>query len=296
MARAAEAGEPIHPGRCGAIMPGMPEVVPHALPQYNTVWPERMKKFPAHPKSFILDWTQESAECKWFHELRHDAESIFWLLLWWAVHVRPDNDKVATPIRPTFWEILTTPVTPGYDTREGLMVMITNSHGWLDPTYRPLEELLGSMAYSIRADLHWVTDTDPEELNEPEYVHESLQRHILNFLVENKTKPFMKQKRHAKNRKLDGMDLNTSGLTDNQTRSPASRSSVAGASTTPLSAKRGRGDLAEDSQDLQRVRNYTNSFLPLSGTYSLPGDKETKTGDESTRKEITICAIVALSS
>jgi len=48
------------------------------------------------------------------------------------------------------------------------------------------------MANQLTGDLYWAEHGGPVEMKDPEFLHEALQRIIFNFLMENKTKPFMK--------------------------------------------------------------------------------------------------------
>ncbi|KIM22938.1 hypothetical protein M408DRAFT_332617 [Serendipita vermifera MAFF 305830] len=232
-ARAAAVTAPVDPGT-GVLLRGMPDLSEAARPLYMKVLSDRVKRFPSRPTlDIILRTTQEAADREWFHQLRHDAESAFWLLLWWAIHVRPDNNKPPTLISDYFWKAL---ITPDVNGRQSVFTMMEGSR-WLDPAYEPLETLIRNMALQLRGDLHWITDEHPKEMKEPEYVHEALQRLIFNFLVENQNQPFMTQGRYrSRNRQVEKDTSETSDLTGdevNQRRhsSRASRSTPATASS-----------------------------------------------------------------
>jgi hypothetical protein len=185
---------------------------------YETIWPTRLEQFP--PKlagRSLLEETKEAADREWFHELRHDAESVFWLLLWWAVHVCPANGEEAeAQIWDDFWAALVAPTESGRDGRKKLLTEMIDDEGWLHSAYKPLEGLLKSMALHLRADLHWVTDKNEnfKEMRDPEFMHEAFQRHIFNFLVTNKENPFMHQARAATNRVVADGAWTTSSETD----------------------------------------------------------------------------------
>ena len=73
------------------ILPGMPELIPEALERYRIALPDRLEQFPANKgKHLVEPWEGDTRE--WYHELRHDVESIFWMLLHWVVVFRPEND------------------------------------------------------------------------------------------------------------------------------------------------------------------------------------------------------------
>jgi len=73
---------------------------------------------------------------------------------------------------------------------------------YIHSEYHQLLPLIISMAALIRKHYHWVKE---EKYRHPEYLHDALQRVILNFVLENKDAPFMdlqklpesRQVRHA---------------------------------------------------------------------------------------------------
>jgi hypothetical protein len=190
---------------------GMPDLVAGAE-RYKRVRKVRFDRFPARPDD-VLIFEHTKANKVWYHELRHDAESCFWLLVWWAIHIRPDNDEVASKIRPTVWTNLVAPIKPKQDCRGGLLTTIIANSGLLDPAYAPLESLIRSMALHLRADLHWWDiDEHPKDVGDPAYMHEAFQRHIFNFLVANRDAAFMSQKKHFRKRKRDPIVSRTPDL------------------------------------------------------------------------------------
>ncbi|KAF9523274.1 hypothetical protein CPB83DRAFT_898934 [Crepidotus variabilis] len=93
------------------FFPGMPA----ATEDDQRIHPSRILRLPAGlaDESFISParWSEATV---WTHELRHDAESIFILLLYWAVLVQPEVDarsenSVLTPslIQSSLWNDLT---------------------------------------------------------------------------------------------------------------------------------------------------------------------------------------------
>lgn len=99
MARAAVAGRPLITDRRYVGFCGLPHLSELALPIYSKGFPERLDKFPQPvedqadesikvPRDISID--EESLQSlPWSHGLQHDAESVFWLLVWWAIHLRP---------------------------------------------------------------------------------------------------------------------------------------------------------------------------------------------------------------
>ena len=60
--------------------------------------------------------------------------------------------------------------------------------GFVHPEYRQFLPLVKSMLNLIKSDYHWVKE---EKYKHPEYLHDALQRVILNFVLENKEASFM---------------------------------------------------------------------------------------------------------
>jgi hypothetical protein len=223
LACAAMKGGPICLGLVRCIAPGMPDLTEAARPLYEAIWPTRLEQFPPRPDDIfpprpdnicILKETKEAADREWFHELRRDAESVFWLLLWWAIHVRPaESNEADAPIRYLFWAIL---VEPTNDVRETLLFTLMEGN-WLHPAYAALGDLLKSMASYLRADLHWITKENKEnknfkEMKDPEFMHEAFQRLIFDFLVGHKEELFMHQRRAATNRVVEKVTWRTTGF------------------------------------------------------------------------------------
>jgi hypothetical protein len=74
-------------------IPGIPE----SPDRYTEVHPDQVKKLPnsveeifINPK-WVSDESQKSQPKRPRHELEHDAESVFWLLLYWAMAVQPEE-------------------------------------------------------------------------------------------------------------------------------------------------------------------------------------------------------------
>ena len=180
MARAIRAGRPL--GEVGdlAWYEKVPELSQKAQ-AYRDVFPDRLKRFqnsPGSPNRHIVDIGAPPNSSSWHHELRHDAESVFWLLVWWVVNATPDGCTSEMPVG--LWGPL---VDITVDARQ----LDIPSSG-LDPAYAPLSELLHQLGRALIDDLHWATDTP---YTHPEFLHEVFQRHILNFIFENRDKNFM---------------------------------------------------------------------------------------------------------
>ena len=93
IARAVEQTGPVPPPPDAAVVPRIPD----SPDRYAEVHPDRVKKFPNSEKRRLFDpeqvgdESQKSQPKRWRHELEHDAESVFWLLLYWAMVVQPEK-------------------------------------------------------------------------------------------------------------------------------------------------------------------------------------------------------------
>ena len=72
-------------------MPPPPDVavvppISNSPDPYSEAHPDRVTEFKAPMENFIFNPRIESPG-EWRHELDHDAESVFWLLFYWAMVV-----------------------------------------------------------------------------------------------------------------------------------------------------------------------------------------------------------------
>jgi len=176
--------------------------VPDSPKPYTLNHPERIKQFPLEKRLLVETASPDSINRQWRHELDHDAESVFWLFLFWAVGAQPvqgDNTKVSTftwasltgnvPYRNSFLEFLA---------RHGRAVSDI-----INPNYKPLLPLLSDLAAILVVDRHWLDDSDTR--NNPEYAPEAFQRLILKFILENADKEFMTEKVTLEFRRVEGL-------------------------------------------------------------------------------------------
>ena len=181
MARAVRASRPLGNVRDVALFWKMPELSQKAH-VYGDIFPDRLTRFqhsPGSPNRHMVDIGVLPDSSSWRHELRHDAESAFWLLVWWVVNAAP-ADGCTSKIPMELWSTLI-----GTTTDARPLIIASNC---LDPAYAPLSELLEELGRELKHDLHWATDTP---YTHPEFLHEVFQRRILNFIFENRDKGFM---------------------------------------------------------------------------------------------------------
>ena len=141
MARSVVAGHPLTSGAPWEWIRGLPLLSPVALPIYSTVLGDRLEKLPQpqeNQKWHLVTIPQGSRDDKeslwslpWTHELRHDGESVFWLLVWWAIHLRPGSIPSSKIDSITFGYLTNTNLETGLDPRMAFMHLLAQEIlGW----------------------------------------------------------------------------------------------------------------------------------------------------------------------
>ena len=140
----------------------------------------------------------------WRHELRHDVESVFWMLLHWVVVFRPSQDMKPPTIPSVFWRIFTTEIE-----RPSLVAFVKKEkeeeYPWVHPELDPVRELIEQMAAHLDGEIHWLPKDDRcyEQMTHPSYLREVFQRLILNFLFRYGKESFMDTQKHRDNRTME---------------------------------------------------------------------------------------------
>lgn len=195
--------------------PPIPQPNSKIATEYKRLLPERSRHFSPPNKRELIDIPETRLQYSQ-HQLRHEAESIFWNLLHWVMTAQPADKKktnstaMAEGFRPTLlpadWDNL---ISYG-DNRNKAFIASDFETRLVHPTYSPLYTLLDDMRKHLRGDLELSTD---ELRKQPEYLHEVFQRLIINFLAENNREPFMDLKRSKTTRRVDpaGMKSTSSG-------------------------------------------------------------------------------------
>ena len=180
IACAVQLGGPVTPNK-GVL--DIPEV-PMVSGRYETCHPDRIAKFPYRPRNLSIIST-DGAGPQWKHELDHDTESLFWLLLYWVVGAQPENEEKEL-ISASFWPRLTGSVDDRIDLLQGRLI------GAIHSVYRPLLPLLQKLADILGVDRHWVESSDPRK--DPGYLNEAFRRLILQFILEHRNEKFMQHR------------------------------------------------------------------------------------------------------
>ncbi|KAG8918231.1 hypothetical protein FRC01_001967 [Tulasnella sp. 417] len=176
MARAVELGQPLELPKWRFLYS-----IPEAPDRYGEHYSDtRLKKFPPMPwKAF----GEAANSASWRHELDHDIESVFWLMLYWAITAQPKGG--AAEHITVGWGFL----AGGALMRQGLLYLLLQLpplSGTFHPTFEPLHNLFKQLAGILCSiDRHWLHG--PEQQNDPrkdpEWFAEAFQRLILQFLI-----------------------------------------------------------------------------------------------------------------
>ena len=188
-----------------------PDYVPEVptSPQcYAEAHPKRIKDIPKEMKILVDPFdprkqTNQSPDDRWRHELDHDVESVFWLLLYWAMVAQPEGAPGEYLHAPTWTSLL-----GDFTDRERLVIVLRSGSMPKQLThsvYGPLWPLIRSLADILLVDGHWIPESNVRK--RPEYICEAFQRLILQFIVENRDKEFMTRRVGKSLRQAQGAAL-----------------------------------------------------------------------------------------
>ncbi|KAG8926027.1 hypothetical protein FRC00_003365 [Tulasnella sp. 408] len=159
-----------------------------------------MEKFPPKESEFTKTTT---IPAPWRHELDHEIESVFWLMLYWAMTAQPKGGATEY-IANSSWSLLTGSVAA----RQSLLNILRTGptvEETFHSTFQPLNDLFLPLAEILCSiDRHWVPAS--EKPYGPEYFAEAFQRLILQFLIDHKDdddKSFMNQAIGSNPRELE---------------------------------------------------------------------------------------------
>jgi hypothetical protein len=194
------------------MFPKLPPLSGGIKAVYESKHPKRMESF-KETLGLQIGPSKNPLPAFFQHKLDHDGESGVWSFFWWCILAFPENET-QVPISVVDWAALLPQYDgdrtglPNYDMRDTVLHSFIDRKKVLHPGYGGLLDLCQSIAYAIFPDYHWA-EGGVRQL--PDFVHEILQRIILNFVVENKDAPFMDKKKANKNRKVHGI---STGETD----------------------------------------------------------------------------------
>ena len=199
--------------------------IPDYPDSYAKVHPDRVKGFPSRAqeeKKLAIDPDDidvNEQDDGWRHELEHDSESVFWLLLYWAMVVQPEDCPEETIHSPSWGNLL-----GDSGDRQTFTEMLSKrtptnlTHSF----YEPLRPLIMDLADILVIDRRWLPASDPR--NDLYYLNEAFRRLIIKFMIDNKNEEFMHRCVDKTFRKVEGMQYsNAKSITDSQTFDAASR-------------------------------------------------------------------------
>jgi hypothetical protein len=241
---------PTIPGRCAPCHSPMPQLEGDALKLYEECVRKRLDKF--SPNKLLIYHIKEDKDIRkeYSHRLSYDAESILWLLLWWAIQIQPKDGDHRDRIPGGLWVALT---ADGDDHRD--FFLSGKMKDVCHPDYRGLDQLLISLFEQLKGYQEYVT-LPPKEYRvlspehdvtrmEEEYLHEALQRTILAFIVQNHKEGFMKaQISPTRRRKEEGAGMSQSTktpITMNMKRTVEQEGTVGGTPAQGRSRRIARG-------------------------------------------------------
>jgi hypothetical protein len=123
----------------------------------------------------------------WRHELDHDVESVFWLLLYWAMVAQPEG-CLGKFIDSGSW----TWMLKDSDHRAGLVSTLSSGpppQNLLHSVYEPVWPLISNLAALLVVDSHWIPESSARK--RPDYMCEAFQRLILQFIDSKRSENFM---------------------------------------------------------------------------------------------------------
>ena len=175
----------------------MPLNIPYYVPEvpkspkcYAKAHPQRINEFPQEIAELVdprKQKNQSQDDDGWRHELDHDVESVFWLLLYWAMVAQPEG-RPGVYVGMDTW----TSLLGDFKARERLVVGLSAGdppNNLTHSVYEPLWPLISSLAAILVVDRHWLPESNVRKC--PEYICEAFQRLILEFIVSNHDEDFM---------------------------------------------------------------------------------------------------------
>jgi hypothetical protein len=211
----------------------------HGNEAYKAAVPDRLTAFPPN-KMEVSEILYDRPLDPFKHKLKYDAESVYWLLLWWAIHALPVDDAFPghTKIRQGDWAVLTS----GEDQYDPRTYFVDSSPSKIvHPAYGELETLLKEMALQLRG--YHEEGEDPSRKHD-EYLHEVLQCLIFKFLFTHYDRPFMTTEKSPESRQpVEGNLMKGRRSTNqiNKARARASTGSGPVGSSSPRSLRPSSG-------------------------------------------------------
>jgi hypothetical protein len=163
--------------------------VPKSPECYANAHSDRINDFPEETDEVLVDSRKlKNQDYVWRHELDHDVESVFWLLLYWAMVMQPEKGPPGRSIDSAYWSLL----SGDFNARQLVVSGLVSGHtpvNLIHSVYVPLLPLTRNLAAILKVDRHWLPESDVRK--RPEYICEAFQRLILQFIDSNRNEDFM---------------------------------------------------------------------------------------------------------
>uniref|UniRef100_A0A8H7Y1F4 Fungal-type protein kinase domain-containing protein n=1 Tax=Psilocybe cubensis TaxID=181762 RepID=A0A8H7Y1F4_PSICU len=192
MARAVENEEPYPDLSTRMFTPFT--ALPQAPSMYKKLHPERTTRFDSEKLGlYILKEAPGDlrSDRVWRHELYHEAESIFWIIVYWLLRANPEpgtelsKETIPLPIWVSLLESAYSRNIVIFSFQQSAKYCARNIHSKL----LPVLELVKTLAWAVYPGPYFLPDDNPR--TQPDYLHEVFQRAILDFILTNKNEEFM---------------------------------------------------------------------------------------------------------
>ncbi|KAN0139749.1 hypothetical protein V8E53_002411 [Lactarius tabidus] len=186
IARAVERGGPVP--LSDQFIYILPEV-PKSPECYANAQSKQMDDFPEEIEVLVdpRKVKNQPQDDGWRHELDHDVESVFWLLLYWAMVAQPEG-CLGEYIDSGSW----TSMLKDSDHRAGLVSNLSSGpppQNLLHSVYEPVWPLISNLAALLVVDSHWIPESSARK--RPDYMCEAFQCLILQFINSKRSENFM---------------------------------------------------------------------------------------------------------
>lgn len=161
--------------------------VPSCPERYSSVHPDRVKKYPHRERNMLSGPSPDNGSHPWRHELDHDAESVFWLIYYWALCVQPEGYP-KQDIPDDLWGGVTGSVGSRIRILGAIAGRFYPDHG-THSLYAPLWPLIEQLAAILLVDGYWLDNSEPRR--NLGYITEAFQRLILDFVLKHHDQTFM---------------------------------------------------------------------------------------------------------
>ena len=163
--------------------------VPKSPGCYSNAHSDRIDEFPEEIEELVdpRKLKNQPQDDRWRRELDHDVESVFWLLLYWAMVAQPEG-LPGEYIDSSSWSSM----LGNSGDRIRLVSGLSSGpppQNLVHSVYEPVWPLISSLAALLVVDKHWLPESGARK--RPDYTCEAFQRLILQFIDSKRSENFM---------------------------------------------------------------------------------------------------------